>query len=650
MIKNRKFTGIAAVILAGIFFGAMAGVFFSLLKDLPQIRSLENFQPSAATRIYSSDQVLLAELFLEKRTPVPFDRIPDHLKTALVTTEDRKFYSHSGVDLKGIARAIIRDVQARKFVEGASTITQQLAKTLFLTSKKNLTRKAKEAILAFQLERRYTKDQILGLYLNQVYLGSGAYGVESAARVFFNKSIQELDLAQCALIAAMPKAPSRFSPLVNPELAVKRRNIVLKQMLNIGAITEAAYASAVSAPVIPPAVEKKESKAPYFIDHIKARLEELIGPDLLYKGGVTVHTTLSYHIQSQAETALAKGVDRLAVRMVLNGIDAPSPQGALVAIDIRTGGILAMIGGRDHKKSPYNRATQAKRQPGSAFKPLVYALAISRGFSQNHLLLDAPVIFKGSGGQKEWRPENFSRTYSGEMTLRKALTHSKNIPAVRLIETLGPSSVVQFAQKTGITSKLDPGLSLSLGASETSLLELTAAYAVFPNRGSRIKPFGIVEIIDRNGKVLKRIRPEKSVVISQQDAAIMVNILEGVIQEGTGKKAKQMKIPVAGKTGTTNNFKDALFVGFSPVVCTGIWVGTDNHTTLGPGETGARAALPAWIDFMTRAHSQLPFAYFDIPDNTVKIPMDADTGIRLEAMDKKAVIALFKKGSAPQPK
>ncbi len=646
-INKKKKAGIITVIVAGLFFGAFVGVFFSLLKDLPQIRSLENFNPSAVTRFYSSDQVLLAELFMEKRTPVPFDRIPDHLKTAIIATEDRKFYTHSGVDLKGIARAAFRDIRARKFVEGASTITQQLAKTLFLTSTKKLTRKLKEAILAFQLERRYTKDEILGLYLNQIYLGSGAYGVESAARVFFNKSVHELDLSQCALIAAMPKAPSRFSPIVNPKLAVKRRNIVLKQMLNTGVISNTAYESAVNAPLLSPSNEKGERKAPYFIDYIKNQLEEIIGPDLLYKGGLTVYTTLSYKMQSEAKAALLNGLDRLRVRMILNGLDAPSPQGALVAIDIRTGGILAMVGGRDYNKSPYNRATTAKRQPGSAFKPLIYALAISRGFPQNHVILDSPIVFKGKTRERDWKPENFSNRYSGEITLRKALTHSKNIPAVRLTETLGPSSVVQFAKKAGIASNLDPSLSLSLGASETTLIELTAAYTVLPNKGKLTKPYGIIEIVDPKGKVVKRTRPEKSVVISRQDAAIVVDMLQGVIQEGTGRKAGKINFPIGGKTGTTNDFKDALFIGFSPVVCTGVWIGADNHTSLGPGETGARAALPVWIEFMGKAHTQIPYAYFDIPDGIVKMPMNVNSGTSPKNPDNHTVTAFFKKGQTP---
>ena len=651
MIKNfinKKNIFILLIAIVGIICGILAGFFLALTHDLPQISSLKNFRPSAITRIYSSDKVLIAELFAEKRDPVSLKVIPEYLKKAMITTEDRNFYTHSGIDLKGIARAIIKDIWAGKFVEGASTITQQLAKTLFLNPKKTLVRKLKEAFLAFHLERRYTKDEILELYLNQVYFGSGAYGVESAARIFFNKSVKDLTLAECSLVAAMPKAPSRYSPLVNRDLSIKRRNIVLKQMLHTGIINETEYNNALNETLNLSKKNKHSLKAPYFVEYVKDFLENIIGSSRLYKGGLTIYTTLSYELQKTAEDAITKGLSDLESRMKQQGIINPDPQSALVCLDIQSGGILAMIGGKDFYKSPYNRATVARRQPGSAFKPIVYAHAIEKGFTQNMKILDAPVVFRGGKAGEDWKPENFSKTYQGEITLRKALALSENIPAVRLIEMLGPSSVVQFGYKLGIKSTLSPNLSLALGTSEVTLLELTSAYTVFPNRGKSIKPYGVMEIVDHNGRIVWRAKPKKRLVMSRTGAAIITDMLMAVVKEGTGQKASIIKHPVAGKTGTTDKCKDALFVGFSPSIATGVWVGQDKFVTLGKRETGARAALPIWMEFMEKALADKAFQYFDIPDDVVRLNIDPVTGLPENAKSPNAVTALFKKGTEPR--
>jgi len=651
MIKNfinKKNVFILLIVMAGIICGILAGFFLALTHDLPQISSLENFRPSAVTRIYSSDKVLIAELFAEKRDPVTLKVIPEYLKKAIITTEDRNFYTHSGIDLKGIARAIIKDIWAGKFVEGASTITQQLAKTLFLNPKKTLVRKLKEAFLAFHLERRYTKDEILELYLNQVYFGSCAYGVESAARIFFNKSVKDLTLAECSLVSAMPKAPSRYSPLVNRALSIKRRNIVLKQMLETGIINETEYNKALNETLNLSKKNKNSLKAPYFVEYVKDFLENIIGSSRLYKGGLTIYTTLSYELQKTAEDAIAKGISDLELRMKQQGIINPDPQSALVCLDIQSGGILAMIGGKNFYKSPYNRATVARRQPGSAFKPIVYAHAIEKDFTQNMKILDAPVVFRGGKAGEDWKPENFSKTYQGEITLRKALALSENIPAIRLIEMLGPSSVVQFGYKLGIKSTLSPNLSLALGTSEVTLLELTSAYTVFPNRGKSIKPYGVMKIVDHNGRIVWRAKPKKRLVMSRTGAAIMTDMLMAVVKEGTGKKANIIKRPVAGKTGTTDKCKDALFVGFSPSIATGVWVGRDKFVTLGKRETGARAALPIWMEFMEKALADEPFQYFDIPDDVVQVHMNSTSGLLENADSPNGVSALFKKGTEPR--
>jgi len=624
MNKRLYITGFILICTA-VACGSIAGMFLFMIRDLPQIRSLETATPSAITRIYSADNKLLAELYREKRDPVTLEKIPAYLQKALITVEDRQFYTHSGIDMRGIARAILTDIMARKFVQGASTITQQLSKTLFLSPQKTLLRKIKEALLAIQLERRYTKDEILERYLNQIYLGSGAYGVESAARIFFGKSVTELDLAECALIAAMPKAPSAYSPLVNPELAIKRRNIVLKQMRNTGVITKDQYRKASERSFV--AIQNKAaSPAPYFVDYVKKILENKIGPTRLYTGGLIVHTTLSTKLQNASDQAILHGIKNLQQRREKDPDLKPEPQGALIAIDVHTGGILCLSGGKDYSKSNFNRATAARRQPGSAFKPILYAHAIEQGFNQASLILDAPVSFPGASKDRPWQPENFSKTYQGEITLRKALTHSENIPAVRLIDQLGISSVIDFARKLGIQSKLAPYLSLALGTSEVNLTELTAAYTVFVNQGIYIQPHCIVDVLDDSNQSIWKPNSEKRIAMSRENAAIMTNMLEGVIWEGTGKKAQVIHHPIAGKTGTTNNYKDALFIGFSPTIATGVWVGCDNFSTLGPNETGARAALPIWMEFMKNALKNQEHEYFDVPDDMVKIRINPNSG------------------------
>jgi penicillin-binding protein 1A len=635
------------LLIFGVICGSLTGAFIALTHDLPQIRSLENFKPDAVTRIYSTDQVLLAELFIEKREPVPLETIPRFLKAALVATEDRKFYKHSGVDLKGITRAIIKDIKAGEFVEGASTITQQLSKTLFLTPRKTLVRKIKEAILAFQLERRYTKDEILELYLNQVYFGSGAYGVESAAKIFFGKSAKDLNLAECALVAGMPKSPSRYSPLVNPDLAIKRRNTVLRQMRDTNIISEKAYQQAIKEALYANGHRFNPSKAPFFVEYIKTFLEDKLGSTRLYKGGLSVFTTLDYNLQSVAEKAVTDGLLALTDRMKRAHRAEPAPEAALISIDLASGGILAMVGGKDFNASPFNRASMAMRQPGSAFKPFVYAYAIEQGFAQNKIILDAPVVYRGAQGGDDWKPQNFSLEYKGEMTLRHALTISQNIPAVRLLQTLGPYSVAQFAHQLGIKSHLASNLSLALGSSEVTLMDLTSAYSVFPNKGEKVRPFGVLEIVDRQGRVVWRAKSQKRLVMSRAGAAIMTNMLEGVIKEGTGRSAQILGRAVAGKTGTSNDYKDALFIGFSPHVIAGVWVGRDAGSSLGAKETGAKAALPIWIDFMKAALENEPHQYFDIPDDVSQIRMDPITGLAQPDDSKRSVVALFKKGTEP---
>jgi penicillin-binding protein 1A len=634
---------------AAMISGASVGFLLALTHDLPQIQGLQTFKPAAITRIYSADKELLAERFTEKREPVPLNVMPDDLKEAILATEDNLFYEHPGVNLKSILRAIIRNIQAGEYVEGASTITQQLAKTLFLTPRKSVMRKLKEAFLALQIERRYTKDEILELYLNQVYFGSGAYGVEAAAQIFFGKPVQDLTLAECALIAGMPKSPSRYSPLINPSLALKRRAVVLQQMARTGLITPQELQAATAAPLHLAEQGDASIKAPYFVAFVTDFLESELGAATLYRTGLTVYTTLNYAMQQAAERAITEGLEGLAARMKRGGLlQEEYPQAGLVCLGASRGAILAMVGGRSFEESRFNRATMARRQAGSAFKPMVYALAIEKGFRQNDILWDAPVTYQGTGANEAWRPENFSGTFHGEVTLRTALALSKNIPAVKLLHKLGPTRAVEFAHRMGITSPLDPNLSLVLGTSEVTLLELTAAYGVFPNKGVWTRPFGIIEVLDREGRSLWREKPQRRPAISPETAAVTTDMLRAVVLEGTGRAARRIGRPLAGKTGTTDGYKDALFIGFSPTIVTGVWVGLDHHGTLGDKETGAKAALPIWMHFMEQVLRGQPYHDFALPEGVVKVHMDAKSGLLASENCADALWAVFKRGTEPK--
>ncbi len=647
-ISRRHIVYISLGLAIAVLAGTVVGFFFALTHELPQIEGLEKFKPAAITRIYSADKELLAELFTERRQPVPLAVMPSHLKNAIIATEDAKFYDHPGVDIQGILRATIRNIMTGEYAQGASTITQQLAKVLFLTPRKAIMRKLKEAFLAFQIERRYTKDEILEFYLNQVYFGSGAYGVGAAAQMFFGKPVQELTLSECALVAGMPKLPSRYSPLVNKSLAEKRRNIVLRQMAQRNFISYEELETAKASPLDLVRQEATSPKAPYFVSWVTNVLENELGEAALYRRGFTVYTTLDYTIQKAAENAVEYGLRKLSARMKKHGFSKDDPpQAALVCLDVSSGAILAMVGGRDFQQSPFNRATMSRRQPGSAFKPLVYALAIKQGFAQSDLLWDAPVVYRGAQKGKDWSPMNFSGKFMGEITLRKALALSKNIPAVKLLNKLGPSHAVRFSHTMGIKSHLEPNLSLVLGTSEVTLLELTSAYAVFPNGGGWTKPFGVIEVLDRHNRSAWRQRPQSRSVISPETAAVMTDMLKAVVMEGTGKGARSLGRPLAGKTGTTDSYKDALFVGFSPTIALGVWVGRDNHSTLGNKETGARAALPIWIHFMEQVLQGQLYQDFDLPDSVVAVKMDVESGLLATKNCPNTVTAIFKKGGEP---
>ncbi len=634
------------LLLTGLVCGSALGIFLALTDDLPRIQELRNFRPSSVTKLFSVEGDLVGEFFVEKRVPVALEEIPVHLRQAVIATEDRRFYEHAGLDWRGIARAIVKDIRAGSFKEGGSTITQQLAKVLFLTPEKTLTRKLKEAVLALQIERRYRKDEILDLYLNQIYLGGGAYGVEAAANRYFAKHVWELDLAESALIAGLPRGPTLYSPLVNPDKAKARRATVLKGLLATGHITEDQYRQALDEPLRLSSSSSLGTKEGYFVSFIRPKLEEILGENLLYRGGLTIQTTLKQSWQQVAEKALQNGLAALESRHPAGGESWEQAQGAVLILDARTGMIRAIVGGRDYETSQFNRATQAYRQPGSAFKPIIYAYALEKGYTQADRIWDGPVSYPQAGG-KVWEPRNYSGSFEGEITLRKALEISQNIVTIKLLERLGPSPVVDFAHHLGIRSLIHSGLSLALGTSEMTLLDLASAYQVFANGGIWVEPSAIVAVIDHNGRSLWKPAPASRLVLSQETAYILTNMLTGVIQRGTGRGARHLSWPLAGKTGTTEENRDALFVGYSPTLVAAVWVGKDSGRPLGKKETGARAALPIWREVMGKVLPETGADDFEKPTTVTLVRMDVRSGLLGDGKCEDVTEAAFVKGTEP---
>lgn len=580
-----------------ITLGASGGLFYWALTDLPAIRELERYAPAESSKIYSEEGIVIGEFYLEKRTFIPHEQIPQHVKNALIAIEDVRFYKHPGVDLKGILRALWRDLRAGEIVEGGSTITQQLSKMLFLEPEKSVIRKIKEAFLSLQIERRYTKDEILGLYLNQAFFGAGAYGIESASQVYFGKSSREMTIAEAALLSGIPKAPSLYNPFKNPEKAKQRRAMVLSKMRKLGFINNNEEASGNNSP-IPSIPNKKAIQAPYFYEYLRQMLE-LKYKDGLYRNGLKIYSTLNARMQLEAEKAVRDGIKALESR------NRPAIEAALLCIDRKTGQIKAMVGGRNFWESQFNRSSQALRQPGSAFKPFVYVVAIEKGFTPETTLIDEPVSYKGANG-KMWSPKNYNEGYRGSVTVRKALADSINVVAVKLLNQVGVNSVIERAKTLGIESTLHPYLSLALGASDVTLLELVRAYASLANKGIKLEIIPYTQINNRDGITIETVKQDSETVLGEKVAGTMDSLLKAVVEEGTAQAAKQLGIPVAGKTGTTNEFTDAWFIGYTPDLVIGVWVGRDNHKPIGHKETGAKAALPIWMDFVKRITRTMP--------------------------------------------
>jgi penicillin-binding protein 1A len=616
-------TGVASLLLvAG---GAVAALWaFTILpRTLPSVTALETLQPVLGSKLYDDNDDLLIELHVERRIFVPLAQIPPTLRDAVIATEDKRFYSHFGVDPIGIARAIYQNYRRGRIVEGGSTITQQLTKVLFLTPDKSLERKLKEAVLALELERRYTKDRILEMYLNQVYFGHGAYGVEAASRTYFGKSVSELTVPEAALLAGLPRAPSSYSPFERADLARRRRELVLRRMVDYGTLkdAEARRLARTDLGLIPP--ERRRTTGQYFIEYVQQTLEAKYGADMVFKGGLHVYTTLSPSLQLAAEQALRDGLKALESRST-TGKRSEHPEGAVVTIEPQTGYVRAMVGGYDFVRSEFNRAVLAKRQPGSAFKPFVYIAALESGLTPATRVDDSPVSYAVGPNGQPWKPENYDRKFRGPTTLQQAVEESVNVVTVKLQERIGLPRTVQVARRLGITSPLDANLSLALGTSDLSLLELTSAYSALGNQGLWLPPTTVRYVTDAQGKLLEEHVPEPREAMTAETAYMITHMLRGVVERGTGQAARVLGRPIAAKTGTTNDYSNAWFIGFTPRLSTGVWVGYDRPKSLGKDETGSRVAVPIWVTYMGKVLANAPKEDFPIPPGVVVVPVDLD--------------------------
>ncbi|WP_298439508.1 transglycosylase domain-containing protein [Geobacter sp.] len=598
----------------------MTAALLLLLTLVPAARAQESFVsypllPSgySSIRVFDRHGRFVGRILPEKRYWVPIDRIPAFLQKALVAVEDARFYEHGGIDIRGIARALVKDVVKGRLVEGGSTITQQLIKNKYLSGEKSFERKIEEARMAMEYERKYTKKQILEMYFNEIYYGNGAWGIAQAARIYFDKNPEELTPAECALLAGVPKNPGRYNPLGKPSRVVARRDVVLNRMVELKMITPRQKKSLRSQRVS----MVQRNQAPYYLAHVERGLLERFGPQIIDRGGVEVTAALDLDLQKLAEKTLREGVRRVS----------PQLQGALVSLDPATGDVLAAAGGVDMTKGSYDRAFIARRQPGSAIKPLIYGAALEKGIVASSLWDDAPVAYN-RGNNQLWTPMNYGREQYGELSLRQALAYSNNVIAVKLLETIGVPYFVDFATRLGLPLRPHNDLSLALGTDEVTLNELVTAYTPLANGGVRSGARTIIRIYDRNRRAWEENPPAETPVLSPGAAFVTTQMLKDVLVYGTAKTLKKFgqKYFAAGKTGTTDDYRDAWFIGYTPRMITGIWVGYDRPRPGGKGFTGGAVAAPIWERFMGKALAGQPAADFQKPDTVVSLAIDPATG------------------------
>ncbi|MDO8785273.1 MAG: PBP1A family penicillin-binding protein [Syntrophales bacterium] len=632
--KKQKSLRLGTIVLLAFLFIVLLSVaggafmYYILSSDLPAIATLKDYRPSIATRVYADNDELIDEFYVEDRKVIKISELPPLVIHAFVAAEDARFYQHRGVDLLSITRALFKNIEARHIVQGGSTITQQVAKALYLSPERNYMRKIKEAILAYKIDKYLSKDEILNLYLNHIYLGHGTYGIEAASQGYFGKSARDLTLPEAALLAGLPKAPGNYSPYINLEMAQQRQAYVLGRMLENAYITEKEKEEALNATVKIRSIRPKEKIAPYFVENIRRYILEKYGSDVLYKEGLEVYTTLDITVQKTAQAAVERGLTELEARQrYKRGL----VQGALLCMDVRTGAIRAMVGGRNFKKSEFNRATQARRQPGSAFKPFIYTAAFDKGMTPVTKLMDAPIMFADAAGENIWKPQNFDREFWGPTTLRTGLVQSRNIITIKLLQRIGVDYAAEYAANMGITSPLARNLSLALGTSGVTLQEMVRGYAVLANQGKRVTPFFVKKIVDRTGHVFEENQIKIEQVIDPRIAFMTTYVMQDVVESGTGMRVKSIGRPVAGKTGTTDDTRDAWFIGFTPSLVTGIWLGFDQERPLGRQEVGGRAAAPIWLYFMENTLKNTPVETFPVPEGIVFINVDQKTGMPLKS-------------------
>jgi penicillin-binding protein 1A len=595
--------------------------------------------------VYADNNELIDEFYLEDRKVIRISELPKVVIQAFVAAEDTRFYQHRGVDILSIMRAFFKNIEAGRIVQGGSTITQQVAKSLYLSPERNYMRKIKEAILAYRIDKYLSKDEIMNLYLNHIYLGHGTYGIEAASQGYFGKSAKDLALSEAALLAGLPKAPGNYSPYAHLDMARQRQLYVLGRMLEDGYITAQEKEEAIGAPVKLRSIKPKEKIAPYFIENVRRYILEKYGSDVLYREGLEVYTTLDIAMQKTARAAVERGLREIEERERYTKVLV---QGALLSMDVRTGAIRAMVGGRDFKKSEFNRATQARRQPGSAFKPFIYTAAFDKGMTPATKFTDSPVVFADATG-KIWEPQNFDREFWGPTTLRTALVLSRNIITIKLLQEIGVDYAAEYAANMGISSPLSRNLSLALGTSGVTLQEMVRGYGVLANQGKRVMPFFIKKIVDRTGHVFEENQPitGQIQVIDPRIAFMTTYVMQDVVESGTGMQVKSIGRPVAGKTGTTDDTRDAWFIGFTPSLVTGVWVGFDQERPLGKQEVGGRAAAPIWLYFMEKAIKDTPVESFPVPEGIVFIKVDQKTGLPVKPSSPGSISECFLEGTTP---
>ncbi|MDH5297811.1 MAG: penicillin-binding protein 1A [Desulfobulbaceae bacterium] len=641
------------VVLVSLCFLFTIGIgtllFIFVAMDIPSIRNLKNYQPPVTSLILDEHEQVVDRIYHQDRTVISIETMPKQLPQAFVAAEDARFYTHVGVDAWSIARALVNNLRSGGRGQGGSTITQQVARSLLLTPEKTYSRKIKEAILAYRIDKVLSKDEILNIYLNQIYLGEGAYGVEAAAHVYFGKPARQLKLAEVAILAGLPQAPSRYSPLKHLPLAKRRQAYVLNRMVEEGFITKNVAGNAYQQPLFwapPPVKEYPENQ--FFIQHVRSYIENKYGKQALTEDGLTVYTTLDPELQRAAALAINNGLDLWAARQGA-GDKAARPEGALLAMEASTGQVRAMIGGSDFAVTQFNRAVQARRQPGSAFKPIVYAAALASGMTPATIINDSPVQLPGASAGMRWEPKNFDNKYLGPTTLRDGLVHSRNVITIRMLQQVGIPKVVALARDLGIASPLAANLSLALGSSGVSLQEIAGAYAALANGGLSVRPLYIKKIVDRDGRVLEQNRPERKVAMDERTAFQVTHLLQGVINEGTGMAARGLPVAAAGKTGTTDQGMDAWFVGYTPDLVAGVWIGFDQKRSLGGGETGGRAAAPVWLDFMLRSSRYFVHNSFRVPGGIVFGPVKQTAALAAEGTGGRTTWEPFRRDQLPWP-